>query len=621
MVAIGLILATILATPFVTPEAESQEMPAATYLIDLQDISRHRIHVEMTCARSPVEDLEIWMPVWTPGSYKIRDYARHIETLSAMDASGKEIPVTKVRKNTWTIPAGIGGTVRLRYTLYCRLMTVRTNFVEKDGGFLNGAATFLLPRGIDGPFEFAFADFNPGVVVCTLPRKGNRWVAADVDTLCDSPILIGQPEILPFVVEEVPHDLIHLGDTSTWDMEGSREAIETLTREMVSFWGEIPYSRYQFMNVISEAGGGLEHKDCTLMLTSRWSWKDEDRRRGWYGLVSHELFHAWNGKRLRPVALGPFDYEKEVLTPDLWMVEGFTSYYDDLIVARAGLMNSDQYLKRLSDQIEGIRNSPGRQVRPLSEASTDAWIRYYQQDENAINSQISYYTKGALVAWLLDATIREASDQQRSLDDAMRLAFQRYSGAAGYTPQQLREVFEEVAGQSLADFFARYIDGTEDLDYAIALKTFGLRFDVSDDEEDEEEEPEKGWLGLDARDRSGRWVVSEVRRGTPAYEAGLNVGDEVIALDAYRASAGSWSNICRQFLPGSKATLTIARRGRIETLDVEFSTAPKDLWNLQIDEEASEEVALRRAAWWGKAEPEKEEEAPEESATGDSAED
>lgn len=162
---------------------------------------------------------------------------------------------------------------------------------------------------------------------------------------------------------------------------------------MVSFWGEIPYSRYQFMNVISEAGGGLEHKDCTLMLTSRWSWKDEDRRRGWYGLVSHELFHAWNGKRLRPVALGPFDYEKEVLTPDLWMVEGFTSYYDDLIVARAGLMNSDQYLKRLSDQIESIRNSPGRQVRPLSEASTDAWIRYYQQDENAINSQISYYTK------------------------------------------------------------------------------------------------------------------------------------------------------------------------------------------------------------------------------------
>ena len=619
MGAIGLILATLLALPPLAPESASRELPAATYLIDLQDISRHRIHVEMTCARSPVEDLEIWMPVWTPGSYKIRDYARHIETLSAMDASGEEIPITKIRKNTWTIPAGVGGTVRLRYTLYCRLMTVRTNFVEKDGGFLNGAATFLLPRGQDGPFEFAFVDFDPAVAICTLPRKGNRWVAADVDTLCDSPILIGQPEILPFVVEEIPHDLIHLGDTSTWDMEGSREAIETLTREMVSFWGEIPYSRYQFMNVISEAGGGLEHKDCTLMLTSRWSWKDEDRRRGWYGLVSHELFHAWNGKRLRPIALGPFDYEKEVLTPDLWMVEGFTSYYDDLIVARAGLMNSDQYLKRLSDQIESIRNSPGRQVRPLSEASTDAWIRYYQQDENAINSQISYYTKGALVAWLLDGTIREATRHERSLDDAMRLAFQRYSGENGYTPQQLREVFEEVAGQSLADFFARYIDGTEDLDYAVVLRTFGLRFDLPDDNDendDEEEEPEKGWLGIDARDRSGRWVVSEVRRGTPAYEAGLNVGDEIIALDAYRASAGSWSNICRQYLPGSKATLTIARRGRIETLDVAFTAEPKDLWNLQIDEEAPEEAALRRATWWGKAEPEKKEEESPEDKTG-----
>ncbi len=621
MGAIGLILAAVLSTNSIVPETAFQDSPAATYLIDLQDISRHRIHVEMTCARSPIEDLEIWMPVWTPGSYKIRDYARHIETLSAMDASGNEIPVTKIRKNTWTISAGPGGTVRLRYTLYCRLMTVRTNFVEKDGGFLNGAATFLLPRGADGPFDFAFVDLQQAAElekICTLPRRGNSWRAAEVDTLCDSPILIGKPQVLPFVVEEIPHDLIHMGDTSTWDMEGSREAIESLTREMVSFWGEIPYSRYQFMNVISEAGGGLEHKDCTLMLTSRWSWKDEDRRRGWYGLVSHELFHAWNGKRLRPVALGPFDYEKEVLTPDLWMVEGFTSYYDDLIVARAGLMNSDQYLKRLSDQIESIRNSPGRQVRPLSEASTDAWIRYYQQDENAINSQISYYTKGALVAWLLDGTIREATQHQRSLDDAMRLAFQRYSGETGYTPQQLREVFEEVAGQSLAEFFARYIDGTEDLDYAVVLRTFGLRFDVPDDkEDDEEEEPEKGWLGIDARDRSGRWVVSEVRRGTPAYEAGLNVGDEIIALDAFRASAGSWSNICRQYLPGSLATLTIARRGRIETLGVEFTAEPKDLWNLKIDEEAPEEAAQRRAAWWGKAEPEKKEEESPEEKTGD----
>jgi len=428
--------------------------------------------------------------------------------------------------------------------------------------------------------------------------------------------------VLPFVVEEVPHDLIHLGDTSTWDMDGSREAIETLTKEMAAFWGQIPYSRYQFMNVIAESGGGLEHKDCTLMLTSRWSWNDEDRRRGWYGLVSHELFHAWNGKRLRPIALGPFDYEQEVLTPDLWMVEGFTSYYDDLIVARAGLMKSDQYLKRLSDQIEGIRNSPGRQVRPLSEASTDAWIRYYQRDENSINSQISYYTKGALVAWLLDGTIREASDHQRSLDDAMRLAFERYSGSVGYTPEQLREVFEEVAGKPLDDFFARYIDGTDDLDYSVVLRTFGLRFDIPEkDDDSEEDEPERGWLGVDARDSSGRWVVGEVRRGTPVYEAGLNVGDEIIALDAYRASAGSWSNIRRQYLPGSSATLTISRRGRIETLEVEFAKEPEDLWNLKIDEEATEEVSQRRAAWWGRAEPEKEEEAAQEPATeGDSAE-
>ncbi|MBC8261849.1 MAG: M61 family metallopeptidase [Planctomycetia bacterium] len=607
---IGLILATFLVAAPTKPASDLLGPPAASYVIDLKDISRHRIHVELACPRKANEDLEIWMPVWTPGSYKVRDYARHIETISATDETGTEIPITKVRKNTWNISAGTGK-VRVSYTLYCRLLTVRTNFVEKDGGFLNGAPTFLIPRGTTGPFDFAFADLQQESgfqKICTLPRIGNSWRAADVDTLCDSPILIGQPKVLPFVVEEIPHDLIHLGDTSTWDMEGSREAIESLTKEMVSFWGQIPYSRYQFMNVIAEAGGGLEHKDCTLMLTSRWSWNDEDRRRGWYGLVSHELFHAWNGKRLRPVALGPFDYEREVLTPDLWMVEGFTSYYDDLIVARAGLMNSDQYLKRLSDQIEDIRTTPGRQVRPLSEASTDAWIRYYQSDENSVNSQISYYTKGALVAWLLDGTIREASDHQRSLDDAMRLAYERYSGTAGYTPEQLREVFEEVAGKSLDEFFSNYLDGTMDLDYDVVLKTFGLKFKSPKKDDDEDKKPDAGWLGIDARDSSGRWVVRAVPRGTPAYEVGLNVGDEIIALDAYRASAKSWSNICRQYLPGSSATLTIARRGRLVTLNVEFSTKPKDLWNLQIDSEAPEEVALRRSTWWGKAEPEKTEE-------------
>ncbi len=577
------------------------EVPSARYEVSLESSPQHRVIVVATYPCSGLDQLELWMPVWTPGSYKIRDYARHIEQMEAFDSDGTSLEIERPSKNCWNIETGGRDSISVRYHLYCRILSVRTNFIEAGSGFLNGAATFLLPRQVKGPFEITFklpAEIEQVVTALSSDGKGT-YTATDVDQLCDSPIIFGDPVIRDFEVEEVPHSLVNLGGEDLWDADQCAEDVEKICEEIVRFWGEIPYSSYKYLNVIAEGGGGLEHMDCTLMLTGRWTWGDEDRRKSWFGLVSHEQFHAWNGKRLRPEALGPFEYEREVFTPDLWFVEGFTSYYDDLLIARAGLIEQKEYLERIGKQIKEIQQTPGRLVLPLSAASTDAWIRYYQRDENSINSQISYYTKGAMVAWLLDARIRSASNHQRSLDDAMRLAFRKFSGERGYTHQDLLDVFEEIAGTDLSEWYGRFIDGTDELEYEEALEVFGLRFQPQ--AEVEESKKPGGWLGIEASESAGKWTVSRVRVGTPAFDAGLNPGDEIIAIGSYRLGASRWKQVRRQHPPGSSAELLISRRGALRTLTVTFAEDPLNPWKIHPDPEASEEAKARLASWLGSA--------------------
>lgn len=621
-----LLVLTLVSTT-VQPATELQDPAAVSYRISLAEAPQHRVVVEARFVAPASGKLELWLPVWTPGSYKIRDYARHIEEITAIDEAGAALEVERPSKNTWQIQTTGGGEVVVRYRLYARLLTVRTNFVEAGSGFLNGAATFLLQRSSEGPFDISIElPEAMASVVTALPETGpNRWRARDIDQLCDSPIIFGSPRVQKFEIESIPHHLVNLGGEELWDDEECAKEVRRIASELASFWGEIPYDEYRYLNVIAEGGGGLEHNNCTLMLTGRWTWGDKDRRKGWYGLVSHEHFHAWNGKRLRPEALGPFDYEQEVFTPDLWFVEGFTSYYDDLLIARAGLIDQKEYLERLGKQISSIQQTPGRLVLPLSKASTDAWIRYYQRDENSVNSQISYYTKGSVVAWLLDAKIRAASNHQRTLDDAMRLAYRRYSGERGYSHQQLFSVFEEVAETDLSDWLERFIDGTDELEYEDALEVFGLHFKPEEEEDDEqeekdeqedEEEPVPGWLGIDASESGGRWVITRVRRGTPAYDGGLNTGDEIIALNKYRTSSGNWSTICLQHPPGTEAGLLVSRRGVLIRLPIVFGEKPEQKWKLQVHPEATEEQANRRVLWLGRAGIEARKKDLEEAPTG-----
>jgi predicted metalloprotease with PDZ domain len=343
--------------------------------------------------------------------------------------------------------------------------------------------------------------------------------------------------------------------------------------------------------MITEAGGGLEHKNSTVLMTSRWAMGTRQSYLGWLDLVSHEFFHVWNVKRLRPAALGPFDYETENYSPSLWVSEGFTSYYGDLLVRRAGLSSDQEYASGLSNQLRALETTAGRLVQPVTQSSYDAWIKQYRPDENSNNTNISYYTKGAVIAAVLDARIRFATNGQKSLDDVMRLAYQRYSGPKGFTEAEFRAVVVEVGGESLRDVLARALDTTQPLEYQPLLDAYGLQFVPADST------ATKGWLGIRTRIDAGRLVINEVQRGTPAAEAGLNVDDEIIAIGDYRVRPEQWEARLVQYPPTTKASLLVARRDELVRVEVTFGQEPGNAWRLQPRPNATAAQLATRAAW------------------------
>ncbi|HEY3492319.1 MAG TPA: PDZ domain-containing protein, partial [Solirubrobacterales bacterium] len=554
-----------------------------SYTVRIPAPQTHYVEVEALVPTEGRSEVELLMAVWTPGSYMVREFARNLESVTARDEAGEPLPIEKISKNRWRVEAR-GARITVRYKVYAREMSVRTNFVDEGFAILNGAPTFLTLAGGEKrphqvrlvlPPQWRTAVSPLAPIPPATPDDLHTWRAPDFDALVDSPIYAGNAPVYRFEVLGRPHLLVNEGEGNVWDGPRSAADVERITRELAAFWGTVPYERYVFFNLITESGGGLEHRDSCVLMTSRWKSRTRDAYSDWLALVSHELFHAWNVKRLRPAELGPFDYEGEVYTRNLWFAEGVTSYYDELLIHRAGLTERDDYLKRLSKQIEGLQTTPGRLVQPLDESSFDAWIKYYRRDENSVNSGISYYTKGSVVAFLLDTRIRSATGGKRSLDDVLRLAWQRHSGEQGFRSEELRALAGEVAGTDLGPWLAHALDSTEELDYSEALSWFGLRFVESDEEngngkDHKKEDEPPGWLGLDSEVQGGRVVVIQVKRDTPAYEAGVNVGDELVAIGDYRVPPDGWKERLKAYRPGQKETLLVARRERLMRLPVVF---------------------------------------------------
>jgi len=493
-------------------------------------------------------------------------------------------------------------------------MSVRTNWVEKDFAFLTGAATFLTCSEMMGNPHIVRLDALPHWpnVATSLPTSNPRdpWtrVAENFDQLVDSPILLGSIDIKSFQVGDATHHLATLGGEAFWDTATAAKDVAKIVETEQSFWKEIPYKEYWFLNLATEAGGGLEHDNSCVLMTSRWAQRQKSKYTDWLGLVSHEFFHAWNVRRLRPKVLKEYDYNNEQYFQELWIAEGLTSYYDDLLLTRSGLCKPKEYLDRISKDIAAVQNAPGRLTQSLTESSFDSWIKFYRPDENANNSRINYYLKGALVGMLLDAEIRAKTKSQKSLDDVMRLLWESHRDS-GYTNEDFSNVVTQVAGQSYADWLDRMLNTTEELDFATLMEFFGLEWKVK--ETDKDAAPEKPifgniLVGIDLKPELGKAMIDKVTRESPASEAGFNSGDELISLDGFRISPENWTERLNLYRVNDVCKCLIARRGKIMELSLKLVAQPDQSWTLIRISKPTEEQEKNWRSWLGLPEPEPE---------------
>jgi predicted metalloprotease with PDZ domain len=464
------------------PEGQLEPL---SYTLTVSQPATHLVRVELTVPAGDRDMVELMMPVWSPGFYRVEDYAGKVLDLSARAPDGTPLVVEHPRPNRWTVRSGGRPSVRVSYQVACEQRSVTTNWVGDSLAVLNGAPTFVtLAEQARRPQDVRLvlpAGWTATTALAAAPdSQALHYRAPDYDALVDSPILAGFLSVHQFTVDSSVHYLVDAGEVGGWDGARAAEDLQRIATVTVGMFGGPPFRQYYFLNVFRRGGGGLEHSASTLLTSNAARVATAAGYHGWLEFVSHEYFHAFNVKRLRPVELGPFDYERPPVTGSLWMAEGFTSYYGNLALPRAGIGDAAAYLASLSSTIRSLQRQPGRRLQTVEQSSREVWSNSLS-GVNPDSNTVSYYVKGEVIAFLLDARVRHATNGVKSLDDVMRLAYQRYSGAHGFTEAEFAQTAGEVAGVDLTDWFRLATASTEELDYAEALEWFGLRFGSAGD--------------------------------------------------------------------------------------------------------------------------------------------
>jgi predicted metalloprotease with PDZ domain len=528
------------------------------------------------------------MPSWTPGSYLMREFPRNVVTFAAADGSGRPLAHAKTDKNTWQVDAPADGRLRARYLVYADELSVRTSHVDASHAFINGTSAFMYLEGRQDAEARLEVRAPQGWRITTALEETapGAFRAESYDRLADAPLEIGTHDLFELEVDGVPHRWAVWG-RGNLDRERLIADTARIVRAEKALFGELPYQRYTFiLHLLPGGSGGLEHRDSTVLVADRFSFRGQAYE-AFLGLVAHELFHAWNGKRIRPAVLGPFDYVRESYTRELWVVEGITTYYTDLILRRAGIIAPGRYLEKVAEQVTRLTTIPGRMVQPLEDASFDAWIKFYRPDANSPNATVSYYHKGGLVALLLDLKLREATGGERSLDDVMRALWAQYGRPdLGFPERRVEAVASEVAGVELTPFFDRWLRSTQELDFASALAAVGLALVPAHEPRpgapappppagDPSAQPMREVkVGFQFKMEGGRTLVGNVMAGTPAWRAGVSPGDELVALDGLRVDAMSLGLRMQEKAPGTTAILTVFRRDELMNLAMQVESGP-----------------------------------------------
>lgn len=545
----------------------------------------HYFHVEIEVSglqrKLAGNKLRVSMPVWTPGSYLIREFSRNVLDFKALSlSSNKEIRSEKISKDTWEIETTNEDEVSIKYRVYAFEFTTQTSYLDQDHGLINGASIFMYVRGYEQePYVLTVKPWqNWRTVTCSLEllsQSGNAisFHVPNFDILVDSPIEVGNQEIREFQVSGINH-IVSIYSAEKFDKERLVKDIQKIVEDTYQIFRVFPYSRYSFIIDISASEGyaGLEHLASTHCIAPYYRMIPNQEYRQLLSLFSHEFFHAWNVKRLRPRGLGPFDYSKEAYTKSLWISEGITSYYDDLILRRSSLLSVPEYLDAFVLNVDLMASLPGSKWESAEESSFDTWIRHYRGNENTPNVHSSYYTQGAVIGWLIDLEIMKNTEGKKSLDDVLRKLYDETVTLEnrGFTDAEFEAACNKVSGTSLSEeIFERRVRGKDAIDYQNYFGLVGLKLEPKS-----ERDSSKGYLGLKMRNEVGRTIVSNVLMDTPAEAAGIAAGDELIALDGLRIDGSKLTFLVANKKVGEEIDMLLSRDGRLLKVHAVVSKHP-----------------------------------------------
>lgn len=583
----------------------------------------HLFEVSLLVPRPESSGQVFRLPNWIPGSYMIRDYAKNVVSIRA-ESEGQAIRLEKLDKSSW-MAEPVDAPMTLIAEIHAFDPSVRGAHLDTTHAYFNGTCVFFEVVGqqdvacdvdIEPPPENIGADWR--VATSMRSRRAEKYgfgtyEADNYAELIDHPVEIGQLQIGEFEADGIPHSIAIRG-VARVDMARICHDLATLCTTELKFLGRPKnLDRYVFLlNVVEDGYGGLEHRWSSSLVCSRadlplrGETAVKESYRKFLGLCSHEYFHLWNVKRMKPEAFTPYDLQKESHTGLLWVFEGITSYYDDLLLHRSGLVPAEGYLELVAKTVTRVIRGHGRFRQNVEESSFDAWTKFYKQDANSGNAIVSYYTKGSLIALALDLTLRHQSDGRCSLDDVMRECWKRFGETGEGMPERgLESIASEVSGIDLGNFFEHYVRGTADLPLRTLLDEVGVVFGLRAAEDSKDtggaapkaDRPAGGWLGATLASRSGRNLVSTVHSGSPAERAGLAPGDELVALDNLKLTAANADALLRDYRPDDVVTVTVFRGDELMRFRATLVAPPEDTCYLAFAANPSAAALSRRTAW------------------------
>ena len=536
------------------------------YKLGMSKPNNHYFQVEMNVSGLNDASIVVKMPVWAPGSYLVREFSKNLNAVYATDEKGVAREVKKLTKNSWEINTKDAKSISIKYDVYAFELSVRTSFLDDSHGYLNGTSVFMYLDGhqdLKGKLAITPHEKFKKITTALKSEGNNTFSFSNYDQLVDCPIEIGNHITFQFEAGGVNHTVAMYGE-GNYDIPTLQKDMARIVEAETKAMGENPNKDYVFIiHNVTDPSGGLEHKNSTTLEVNRWTYMGDDYL-GFLSLVAHEYFHLWNVKRIRPKELGPFNYDEENYTDLLWVMEGFTSYYDELFLRRAGYYTADEYLNKIIGTINYVENSVGNKMQPVAHSSFDAWIKAYRPTENSGNTTISYYSKGQILAVILDLYIIQKFKAEKCLDDFMQRLYKDFylKNDVGFTEEEFQATLESFLGEDMDWFFSNYVYGTETPDYKKYFEYVGLSFYNSDDSV-------KPFLGVKASG-SERLVITGITAGSAAEEQGLSVNDEIIAINGYRVNQADFEKYVKILVPGDKFEILISRDNVMKTYQVEM---------------------------------------------------